>query len=185
MTLLILGVLLWWAAHLFKRVAPQQRARLGEPGKGAVALAIVAAVVLMVIGYRQAAFIEVWIPPVWVTHLNNLLMLGALYTYGAGAAKGGQAWLGTKLRHPQQTGFGIWAVAHLLVNGDLAALVLFGGLLLWAIVQAQFINGQEGPWEAPQRGGTSTEIRLIIIAVVLYAVITGIHTWLGVWPFGG
>ena len=51
---LILGVALWWGAHFFKRVAPDVRASLGDPGKGAVALALLVSIVLMVIGYRAA-----------------------------------------------------------------------------------------------------------------------------------
>ena len=184
MITLILGLILWWAAHLFKRVAPERRAALGDPGKGVVAVLILASVVLMIIGYRAAPYIQVWSPPAFLTHLNNLLMLIALYVYGAGAAKGGKAWVGTKLRHPQQTGFGIWAVAHLLVNGHLAAVILFGGLFAWSIAQARLINAAEGPWTTPERGTMATEIRLAVIAIVLYAIITGIHTWLGVWPFG-
>ena len=54
MLLLILGVLLWSFAHLFKRLAPAKRAELGEPFKGAVALALLVSIVLMVIGYRMA-----------------------------------------------------------------------------------------------------------------------------------
>ena len=57
MTLLILGVLLWIAAHYFNRVTPDARAQLGDPGKGLVALGIVTALVLMIIGYRNADFI--------------------------------------------------------------------------------------------------------------------------------
>ena len=49
MTILILGVALWWAAHLFKRLAPEARGRMGDPGKGLMAVAVVASVVLMVI----------------------------------------------------------------------------------------------------------------------------------------
>ncbi|MEL6550335.1 MAG: NnrU family protein [Pseudomonadota bacterium] len=184
MILLLAGLALWWGAHLFKRVAPGPRARLGEPGKALAAVLILGSVVLMVLGYRQAAFIPVWSPPHWATHLNNLLMFAAFYTYGAGAAKGGKAWFGTKLRHPQQTGFGIWTVAHLLVNGHLAAIVLFGGLLAWAVAQARVINAQEGPWEAPPRGDLRTELRLVAVAVVLYGLVTSLHIWLGVWPFG-
>ena len=185
MTLLLAGLALWWAAHLFKRLAPGPRARLGDPGKGIAAALIVGSVVLMVLGYRAAPYVDVWVPPSWATHLNNLLMVLAFYTYGAGAAKGGKAWLGTKLRHPQQTGFGIWAVAHLLVNGDLASILLFGGLLAWAIVQARVINAQEGPWTVPPRGTLATEIRLVVIALVLTTIVAAIHIWLGVWPFGG
>ena len=52
--LLILGIAIWWGAHLFKRIAPDARASLGDPGKGLVAVAIAVAIVLMVIGYRGA-----------------------------------------------------------------------------------------------------------------------------------
>ncbi|MEM1100897.1 MAG: NnrU family protein, partial [Pseudomonadota bacterium] len=73
MILLLAGLALWWGAHLFKRVAPGPRARLGEPGKGLAAVLILGSVVLIVLGYRQTAFIPVWSPPPWATHLNNLL----------------------------------------------------------------------------------------------------------------
>ncbi len=62
MTLLIAGVVLWWAAHLFKRVAPTQRAALGDRGNGIMAFAIIASVVLMVLGYRAADGAVYWGP---------------------------------------------------------------------------------------------------------------------------
>ena len=52
MTLIVLGLALWWAAHLWKRVAPGSRARSGDPGKGIVAVLVLAGLVLMVIGWR-------------------------------------------------------------------------------------------------------------------------------------
>src|SRR6056297_2483835 len=125
MTLLILGLLLWTVAHWFKRLMPAQRAAMGEPGKGVAALAIVAAVVLMVIGYRGADFVHVWAPPAFMVHISNLLMLLALWVFGSSAAKGAKAWPAYRIRHPQLTAVKIWALAHLLVNGDLASIVLF------------------------------------------------------------
>ena len=56
------------------------------------------------------------------------------------------------MRHPQLTAVKIWAVAHLLVNGDLASLVLFGGLLAWAVVEVIVINRSE-VWVRPARPG--------------------------------
>ncbi len=185
MTLLILGVLIWALAHSFKRIAPATRARLGEPGKGLVTVLLIGAIVLMVLGYRQADFIFVWSPPSFFGHLNNLLMLLAFYCFGASAAKPAKVWLGTKLRHPQLTGFGIWAVAHLLANGDLASIILFGGLLIWAIIVARVINAAEGPWVAPAQAPVKKEITLVVITLVLYSIVAAIHIWLGVNPFGG
>ena len=87
MTLLIAGLVLWWGAHLFKRVAPQRRAAMGEAGKGVMAVLIVLSVVLMVIGYRGAAVIDLWFPPAFLVHLNNLLMILAFYLYAASGMK--------------------------------------------------------------------------------------------------
>ena len=130
MTLLTLGVILWAAAHFFKRLAPGVRAPMGDKGKGLVAVAIVASLLMMIFGYRGAEFIHVWAPPTWTVHLNNLMMLIAVFVYGMSATKGR---LRGKMRHPQLTAVKIWAVAHLLVNGDLASIILFGGMLAWAV----------------------------------------------------
>ena len=62
MALLILGLILWVGAHYFRRFMPDQRAAMGRRGKGIIAVAIVAALVMIIIGYRGAAFIPVWTP---------------------------------------------------------------------------------------------------------------------------
>lgn len=183
MTLLILGLILWIAAHYFKRLMPAQRAALGNPGKGIVAVGIVAGLILMILGYRGAEFIPVWSPPSFTIHITNLLMLLALWVYGSSAAKGAKAWPAYKMRHPQLTGFKIWAFAHLLVNGDLASLILFGGLLAWAVGEVILINKAEPNWTPPEPAGRATYIRLTVITVVLFGVIAAIHTWLGYYPF--
>ncbi|MEL6840893.1 MAG: NnrU family protein [Pseudomonadota bacterium] len=184
MTLLISGVALWWVAHLFKRLMPGARAKLGEPGKGIVAILIVISVILMVLGYRAADGPVYWgRSPIWVG-INNLLMVLAFYFYAASGAKGAKIWLGTKVRHPQLSGFSIWAVAHLLVNGDLPSFVLFGGLLAWAIVEVLLINAQEGPWEQPPRAPFKKEVVAIVITFVVLVVVMGIHYALGVTPWG-
>ncbi|MEF3048163.1 NnrU family protein [Pseudotabrizicola sp. L79] len=181
MTLIILGVALWWAAHFFKRIAPEARARMGEAGKGAVAVAIMLSVVLMVVGYHGVTHIDVWYPPSFLTHVNNLLMLLAFYFY---AASGMKTAITRKVRHPQLTGFKTWAVAHLLVNGDLASILLFGGLLAWAVVEVIVINRAQPNWTRPAPVPVSKEIMAVVGAVVVTVVIMLIHNWLGVQPWG-
>mgnify|MGYP001801991128 CR=1 FL=1 len=183
MMLLILGLILWFAAHFFKRLAPDARAKLGDPGKGLVALLIVASVVLMILGYRASDFIYIWQPPSFMVHINNALMILAFWIYGSSAAKGAKAWPAYKTRHPQLLAFKIWAGAHLLVIGDLASIILFGGLLAWAVISVILINRAEPDWTAPDPAGSKTYIRLAVITVVLVALVTAIHAWLGVWPF--
>ncbi len=178
---LILGLILWIAAHLFKRAAPDLRASLGKAGKGIAALGILAGLVLMVIGYRQADVINVWYPPSWMVHVNNLMMLGAVFLYGMSATKGR---LRGAMRHPQLTAVKVWAVAHLLVNGDLASLILFGGLLVWAVLEVVMINRSEA-WVRPAPGEAKKDILLVVITIVMFLAITFVHNWLGVWPFPG
>lgn len=179
--LLIVGVALWWAAHLFKRVAPARRAAMGDPGKGAVAAAIAAGIVLMIIGYRGVDFVPVWQPPSFMVHVNNLGMLIAIYMLSP-APKRGKLLAG--MRHPMLTGFSIWAGVHLLVNGDLASIILFGGLLIWAVLTARVINSAEPEW-APVDGARSyaKDGMFLVGSVILLGVIGWIHNWLGVWPF--
>lgn len=181
MILLTLGVLLWAFAHYFKRLAPAMRETLGNKGKGLVAVAIVASLLMMIFGYRGADYIHVWSPPSWTVHLNNLMMLIAVFVYGMSATTGR---LRGKMRHPQLTAVKIWAAAHLIVNGDLAAIILFGGLLAWAVGSVIMINRSE-TWVRPKPGDPKKDILLVVITLVLFAVMTAIHTWLGVWPFPG
>ena len=183
MFLLILGLILWVGAHYFKRLAPDARAKLGEPGKGLVAVLIVAGVALMIIGYRGADFIPVWNPPAFMIHINNLLMLLAFWIFGSSAAKGAKTWPAYKTRHPQLLAVKSWALAHLLVNGDLASIILFGGLLAWAVVSVILINRAEPGWTPPPHAGRATYIRLVVITAVIFAVVVTIHSWLGVSPF--
>lgn len=181
--LLILGLLLWAFAHYFKRLMPGVRAKMGNAGKGISAVAINASVVLMVIGYRGADVVAIWTPPSFMVHINNTLMLFAFWVYGSSAAKGAKAWPASKIRHPQLMAVKIWAAAHLLVNGDLASILLFGGLLAWAVGSVILINKAEPAWTPPEAAGKATYIRLAVISLVMLAVVAGIHVWLGVWPF--
>ncbi len=184
MFLLILGLTVWSLAHVFKRAAPGGRAALAErlgagPSRGVMALLIAAGLVLIVLGYRAAPVVFVYAPPAWTVHLNNLLMLIAVLLFGAANSRSRiRGWL----RNPMLTGVVIWAIAHLLVNGDLASLILFGWLGAWAVVTMVMIDASDG-WTAPAPGPVAVEIRLGVISLVVFGVIVAIHTWLGYPPF--
>ncbi|MHA6263407.1 NnrU family protein [Arenibacterium sp. CAU 1754] len=183
MILLVLGIALWFAAHLFKRVMPERRAAMGDAGKGLVALVLFASLVLMVLGYRWADFIHVWAPPSFMVHINNTLMLFAVWVFGSSEIKGGKVWPATRIRHPQLTAVKIWALAHLLVNGDLASIILFGGMMAWAVVELIVINKAEPDWTPPPKAPSRKIAVLAVITAVVFAVVAGIHIGLGVWPF--
>ena len=184
MLLLLAGLLLWVAAHLLKRLAPDLRARLGNAGTGVIALGLVASVGLMVFGFRMAQGDSYWGRSPALVGINNLAMVLAFYIYAVGGPKGARVWIGTKLRHPQLIGFSIWAAAHLLVNGDTRSIILFGGLLIWALAEMVLINAQDGPWTPPPRAGWRKEIIYLLATAAIVAVVMLIHNWLGVQPWG-
>jgi len=173
---LILGVALWWGSHLFKRLAPDARAGLGEKGKGLVALLTLLSVALMVIGYRGWTGPVLYAPAPGMTHVNNLLMLVAVLMVGAGS-KG--SWLAGKMRHPMLIGAVIWAVAHLLVNGDLASLVLFGGIGAWALLTMALIKRAEPGWTRSAGAPGRRDAVLVVVWLLVYGVIIWLHTLFG------
>lgn len=181
MTLLVLGVLLWALAHFYKRIAPAQRAALGDKGKGIVALAIVLSVVLMVLGYRAAEGAFFWGRHPATVGINNLMMVAALYFTSPGPSKGA---LFYRMRHPMLTGFLLWALGHLLVNGDVPSFVLFGGLGLWAVLEMIVINRAAPEWTPPAKGSIGKDAMFAGISVLLLLVIGWVHTWLGYPTFG-
>ncbi|WP_323035020.1 NnrU family protein [Pararhodobacter sp.] len=181
--LLTAGVLLWAYSHLMKRLTPGLRARMGENGgKMAVSVMSIIAIYLMVKGYGRAAPIDLWNPPAFMTHINNTLMLIAVFLLGLGYSRGV---LRSKMRHPMLGAVKVWALAHLLVNGDLASVILFGGLLAWAVVDMIMINRQTPPWVRPAAGPVINDVLYGVISLLVFGVIAYVHLWLGVSPFGG
>jgi len=182
MLILSLGLVIFVAAHLFKRLAPGVRAGMGDRGKGVVALVLLVSVVLMVLGYRSADYVPVYTPMAGMGHLNNLLMLFAVYLYGVGGTKGT---LYPLIRHPMLWGTVVWAGSHLLVNGDQASVLLFGVLGLWALLEMVLIN-RAAVWVRPVNGrGIKGDAMNAVGVVVLYGLIAGVHIWTGHNPFVG
>ena len=182
MLYLILGLLLWSAAHLMRRLAPGLREALGEvPGKAIIAVLLVVSIWLMSKGYRMADGAVFWGRSPALVGINNLLMLVSVYMF---AASGMKTALARRMRHPMLGAVKVWALAHLLVNGDVPSFILFGGLLAWAVVQMILINKAVPDWKRPEPAPKSKEVMALVGTVVVFAVIAGIHMWLGYPVFG-
>jgi len=181
MAILILGILLWVLPHMFKRLAPRRHLMMMPQVRSMVAGLVVVGVVLMVIGYRMAAVIPVYTPLPGMGHANNTLMLISVYLFGVGGAR---SILIDKIRHPMLTGMILWAVAHLLVNGDVASIVLFGSLGLWAVVEMVLIN-RSGAWKKPKPGSIKGDIKNLIGTALVFGIIAWVHIRLGHDPFLG
>jgi uncharacterized membrane protein len=180
MFLILLGLLLWSGTHFWKRIAPDSRARLGDKGKGIVAVGSLVAIILMVVGYRAAEGTVYWGPTPAMTGINNLAMLLAFYFF---AASGAKTRVTRWVRHPQLTAVKLWALSHLLVNGDTPSFLLFGGLFAWALAEVIVLNRVAPP--GPYHDVTvKKELTAVIAAVVAFSVTAVIHLWLGYNPFG-
>ncbi|HEY0275140.1 MAG TPA: NnrU family protein [Paenirhodobacter sp.] len=183
MALLILGLFFWVFGHMAGRLIPGFRAVLGRAERPVTTVAIVLGVGLMVIGYRGWFGDFYWGRTPALAGINNLLMLGAVYCF---AASGMKTALARCYRHPMLTGVAIWALAHLLVNGDTPSLVLFGGLGIWALAEMVVINRAEPDWvpPVPRKRGARMEGMAVIGTLVVYGLIAGVHGMLGYQVFG-
>lgn len=138
MTTLIIGLCLFLGTHSLAMVAPglraSVRARLGERGwKAVYALVSLLGFVLIVHGFALArsAPVVLYTPPPWMRHVTFLFML-PVFPLLIAAYLPGRIKAATK--HPMLTAVKFWAFAHLLMNGRLADVLLFGGFLVWAVL---------------------------------------------------
>ena len=192
MTFLILGLIIFLGVHSVRIFANDWRtaqiARFGEgTWKGFYSLASLVGFVLIVWGYGQAQLdpVVLWNPPVWTRYLAAPLTLLAFVLVTAAYVPGTRikAWLGS----PMVLGVKLWAFAHLIANGTLAAVVLFGSFLVWAVVdfaserRRDRAAGVVYPKGSLARDAVATAIGLV--AWLLFAF--WLHGWLiGVRPFG-
>lgn len=139
MALLILGLALLLGTHSIRIVAGSWRARcvavLGLwPWKALYALVSLAGLVLIVRGFSQARIgsLALWSPPAWLHYVTALLVLVAFVLVVAAYVPGTR--IKAAAGHPMLAGVKTWSFAHLLSNGTLADLVLFGAFLAWSIV---------------------------------------------------
>jgi uncharacterized membrane protein len=180
MELLVLGLALWWIAHLQKSAGAPLRQKLvdalGDNSfRGVISLLLVISLVLIVVGWRSTTPVEMYDAPAWGRAVATPLVLLALYLF---VASGTASNVKRLLRHPQLTGLAVWALAHLLSNGDNRSLVLFGGLGLWALVEMPLINRRDGARERPASLPVATDLKLVAIAVVAFVVLFVVHPYL-------
>ena len=192
MMVLIVGLILFLGIHLLP-TSPELRdgvqARLGTgPYKLLYSLISLAGFVIIVLGYHKLQLHPgknpvLWEPPVWARHVAVGLMLPAMILLVAAFIP---SRIRTAVRHPMLAAIKIWALAHLLANGDLGALLLFGSFLAYAIYDCISIKrrGIAGPIGAGPPAGPINDILVLVIGVGLYAaMLFGLHAWLiGVAP---
>jgi uncharacterized membrane protein len=183
MTILIAGLVLFLGAHTFTTLREARGAallRLGEgPYKGLYSLVSAVGLVLIVWGfarYRDAGYIPVWTPPGWLHPVTLILMWLSFVALAAAYSPAGRI-KGT-MRHPMLVGIKAWALAHLLVNGDLGSLVLFGAFLAWAVYDRIAVKkrGDAGAPSSPDL--TAGDAIALVVGSAAYAAMFWLHPWL-------
>ena len=158
MSLLILGLVLFLGIHTLTTMRDARATvigRLGEgPYKGLYSLVSAVGLVLIVWGfssYRSGGYIQVWNPPIAIFHPIALVLLWfAFVALAATYAPPGK--IKAMLRHPMLVAVKAWALSHLLVNGDLGSMLLFGGLLAWAVYDRIALKRRGDMGAAPVHG---------------------------------
>ena len=192
MIYLVLGLVIFLGVHSVRMLADgwrtRTRARMGEGAyKGFYSLASVLGFALIVWGFGVARQqpVLLWSPPTAMRHVAALLtpisfvLLAAAYVPGNG--------IKARVHHPMVLGVKVWALAHLLANGTLAHIVLFGSFLAWAVwnfIAARKRDRAAGVQYPPGRAG-STAVTVVagLVAWAVFALL--LHGWLiGVKPFG-
>lgn len=177
MTLLIAGIALWFVTHLFPAAAPGARdsliKKLGEnPYKGIFSLLILAALLMIVFGWKSAIPNALYVPPMGPGIVPSVLVLLGLVIFIASQTGGHIKRL---IRHPQMTGVLFWSTAHLLANGDTRSVSLFGGFAVWALLEIFLINRRDGPRADRPAASISQDLVTIVIGSVVFALIGHFH----------
>jgi len=192
MTYLILGLIIFLGVHSVRIVADdwrtQTRSRLGElPWKGLYSVASLIGFGLLVWGFGLARQqpVQLWSPPLAMRHLASLLTLVSFVLLAAAYVPGNS--IKARLHHPMVLAAKVWALAHLLANGNLAHMLLFGSFLVWAIFNftAARRRDRAAGTQYPAGNAGATAVTVLVGLVAWLAFAMWLHGLLiGVRPFG-
>jgi len=179
---LVLGLVLFLGAHSVSIVAPQWRdamaARLGNGWRGVYSLVSIVGFALIVYGYgaTRGRFAVLYVPPLSLRYAAVVLMAFVFPLLLAAYLPGR---IRTATRHPMLAATKIWATAHLLANGALPDVVLFGAVLAWAVVDRISLKRRTPRPIATLPASPVNDVVAIVLGLALYAVfIHGLHAYL-------
>lgn len=170
---MILGLILFLGVHTLttqRKLRARVIAATGEGGyKIGYTLASFAGLALMIWGfalYRATGWYNVWNPPTALKHITVALMLPAVIMVVASYIRGR---IYTTLKHPMLTGIKLWAASHLLANGDLGSIILFGSFLAWAVYDRISLKSRADAGAPPiPVGGPGNDLIAIAVGLVAY-----------------
>lgn len=178
--LLYLGIIIFFMTHTLPAAYPKAREEMIQSLGKKIYLAIfalesAAGIFLMIYGWRLSVPEHVYTPPEWGNQAAIILMFAAFILFLTSNMKSN---LQRLLRHPQLSGVALWAVAHLLANGDDRSLLLFGSLGLWSVIEMHLLNRRDGDWQKPQKRPLSADLKPVLAGVVVCSVVWGLHVYI-------
>jgi uncharacterized membrane protein len=173
LSVLILGLLVFLATHVFVSMREARAAALAQLGtigyRAAFSVVSIAGLALIVWGYgeyRATGWIDIWSPPPFTRHITVLLMLFAAIFL---VAVFFPSHIKAKLKYPALVSVKTWAAAHLIANGDLGSIILFGSFLAWAVFDRITLKRRSDAGAPPiPVGGIRNDLIAIAVGVVVY-----------------
>jgi uncharacterized membrane protein len=170
---MILGLVLFLGVHTLTTQRDLRASCIASVGEGGYkigyALASLAGLALIIWGfahYRATGMINVWYPPKFLKHITVALMLPAVILVVASYIRGR---IYTTLKHPMLAGIKLWAAAHLLANGDLGSIILFGSFLGWAVFDRISLKRRTDAGAPPiPVGGVTNDLIAVAVGFVAY-----------------
>ncbi|WP_417460369.1 NnrU family protein [Kordiimonas sp.] len=180
MIILLAGLLVFVAVHLLPVFGLMTRAslmaRLGKNAyRGLFSLVIIGSLALVYFGWTMTEPTILYAPPQWAFHVTPLLVLFGFILFFSSRAPSNIRRL---VRHPQLTGVLLWAIGHLLANGEQRSVLLFGTFLVWTILAMVGANRRDGDWVKPPKQSFVKDIVTVFIGAALYTGFLFIHEWL-------
>jgi uncharacterized membrane protein len=176
LVILIVGLVLFLGVHTLTAFRQTRQALVDRFGLGAykAIYSIVAVFGVLIAGYgfglyRATGWIDVWHPPTWMRHLSVLLVWPAIVFMAAAYSPGR---IKVALKHPFLVGVKLWALAHLLANGDLGSIVLFGAVLAWAVFDRISLKRRTDPGAPPiPVGGLQNDVIAVAGGTIVYILL--------------
>jgi uncharacterized membrane protein len=170
---MILGLVLFLGVHTLSTQREQRAGLIAAWGEGGYkigyALASAVGLALIIWGfahYRATGMWELWTPPTALKHIAVALMLPAVILVVAAYIRGR---IYTMLQHPMLAGVKLWAAAHLIANGDLGSIILFGSFLGWAVFDRISLKHRADPGAPPiPVGGVTNDLIAVAVGIVAY-----------------
>lgn len=170
--ILVLGLVVFFATHIFVTFRGARAAAIERLGlnayRGLFAAVSLAGLVLIVWGfgqYRAQDWIQVWSPPAFMRHITVGLMLPAVILAVAAFIP---SHIKAKAKHPMLAGVKTWALAHLLSNGDLGSILLFGSFLAWGVYTRIAVKRRGDAATATAPSGWTNDLIVVVLGIVIY-----------------